>query len=81
LFRGAPLLSDVLHVGRPNVLNRDALFRRLGEATDRLWLTNDGKLLLEMEERFAQFLEVKHCIAVANATLGLQLLAHALDLL
>lgn len=80
LFGGTPLFSEVLHVGRPNILNRDALFRRLGEATDRLWLTNDGPLLLEMEERFAQFLEVKHCIAVANATLGLQLLAHALDL-
>ncbi len=80
LFGGTPLFSRTLHVGRPNVLNREALFRRLREATDRLWLTNDGPLLLEMEERFAQFLEVKHCIAVANATIGLQLLAHSLDL-
>jgi dTDP-4-amino-4,6-dideoxygalactose transaminase len=80
LFGGTPLFQETLHVGRPNVCNRDALFRRLAEATDRLWLTNDGPLLVEMETRFAQFLEVKHCIAVANATLGLQLLAFALDL-
>jgi len=80
LFGGEPLFKDPLYVGRPNICNREALFRRLNEATDRLWLTNDGPLLLEMEAKFAEFLEVKHCIAVANATLGLQLLAHALEL-
>jgi len=80
LLGGAPLFQKTLHVGRPNVCNREALFRRLAEATDRHWLTNDGPLLLEMETRFAQFLGVKHCIAVSNATLGLQLLAFALDL-
>jgi len=77
---GEALFPEPLHVGRPNICNRDALFKRLGEATDRRWLTNDGPLLLEMEKRFASFLEVKHCIAVANTTLGLQLLAHVLGL-
>jgi dTDP-4-amino-4,6-dideoxygalactose transaminase len=80
LLGGHPLFAQTLHVGRPNVSNREALFRRLAEATDRLWLTNDGPLLLEMETRFAEFLDVKHCVAVANATLGLQMLAFALDL-
>lgn len=80
IFGGEPLFKERLYVGRPNICNRDALFRRLNEATDRLWLTNDGPLLLEMEAKFAEFLQVKHCIAVANATLGLQLLAHALGL-
>ncbi len=80
LFGASPHFQIPLSVGRPNICNREALFIRLHEATDRLWLTNDGPLLLEMESRFAQFLEVKHCIAVANATLGLQLLVHALGL-
>ncbi len=80
IFGGEPLFNERLYVGRPNICNREALFRRLNDATDRRWLTNDGPLLLEMETRFAEFLDVKHCIAVANATLGLQLLAHALEL-
>lgn len=74
------MFKEQLFVGRPNICNRDALFRRLNEATDRAWLTNDGQLLLEMEAKFADFLDVKHCIAVTNATLGLQLVAHALGL-
>lgn len=80
IFGGEPFFKEPLFVGRPNICNREKLFQRLNEATDRRWLTNDGPLLLEMEARFAEFLEVKHCIAVSNATLGLQLLAHALEL-
>src|SRR5215831_4990241 len=77
---GSPMFKEPLHVGRPNLSNRAALFHRLGEAADRLWFTNDGPLLLEMEETFARFFGVRHCIAVANATLGLLLVAHALRL-
>ncbi|MDD4914441.1 MAG: DegT/DnrJ/EryC1/StrS family aminotransferase [Methylococcales bacterium] len=80
LFGGQPLFAEPLYVGRPNICDHDALFRRIQDAVDLRWLTNDGPLLLEMEARFAEFLAVKHCIAVANATLGLQLLAHALEL-
>lgn len=80
LFGATPLFDIPLYVGRPNIYDQDALFRRLREASERLWLTNDGPLLLEMESRFSQFLDVKHCIAVANATLGLQLVARALEL-
>jgi len=80
LFGASPQFQGPLYVGRPNLFNRDEMFRRITEATDRLWLTNNGPLLLELESRFAQFLDVKHCVAVANATLGLQLVAHALNL-
>ena len=77
---GPPMFREPLHVGRPNLYNREALFHRLGVAVDRLWFTNDGPLLLEMEETFARFFGVRHCVAVANATLGLLLVAHALRL-
>lgn len=77
---GKPLFCEALMVGRPNLGERDVLFKRMAGALDRRWLTNDGPLLLEMEQQFAGFLGVTHCVAVANATLGLQLLARALAL-
>jgi len=76
----APLFPSPLHVGGPNIGSPDRLFTRLQEVIDRRWLTNEGPLVQELEKQFAGFLGVKHCVAVANATLGLQLAARALDL-
>jgi dTDP-4-amino-4,6-dideoxy-D-glucose transaminase len=80
IFGGSPMFDDELHVGRPNILDRAGTLSRINDAIDRLWLTNDGPLVRELEERFAEFAGVEHAIAVANATLGLQLTAMALDL-
>jgi dTDP-4-amino-4,6-dideoxygalactose transaminase len=80
VFGGEPLFHEVLHVGRPNIINREALISRINEAMDRRWLSNDGPLVNELEARFSDFLDVQHCIAVTNATTGLQLAAKALDI-
>ncbi len=37
------------------------------------WITNNGELVRELEQRLAEYLQVKHCILVANGTLALQL--------
>ncbi|RJP94832.1 MAG: aminotransferase class I/II-fold pyridoxal phosphate-dependent enzyme [Desulfobacteraceae bacterium] len=79
IFGGMPLFEETLHVGRPNIMNREAVISRINQAMDRHWLSNDGPLVNEMEQRFAGFLQVKHAIAVTNATIGLQLAAKALD--
>jgi dTDP-4-amino-4,6-dideoxygalactose transaminase len=79
IFGGAPLFKTTLHVGRPNIMDRDAVISRINQAMDRHWLSNDGPLVKEIEDRFADFLQVKHCIAVTNATMGLQLSAKALN--
>ncbi|WP_028485997.1 DegT/DnrJ/EryC1/StrS family aminotransferase [Thiomicrorhabdus chilensis] len=44
------------------------------------WLTNNGSLLRELEQRLAEYLGVKHLICVANGSLALQLAYKALDL-
>ena len=44
------------------------------------WLTNNGRLLQELEQRLKEFLGVKHLILVANGSLALQLAYKALDL-
>lgn len=44
------------------------------------WLTNNGVLLQELENRLAKYLGVKHLICVANGSLALQLAYKALGL-
>ena len=80
VFGGRPAFGAALHVGRPNVEGRDRFIRRVDEIFDRRWLTNDGPLVQELERSMASLLGVRHCIAVANATLGLQLAARATGL-
>ena len=80
ILGGEPMFSEMLHVGRPNILDPEGLYARIRGAVERKWLSNDGLLVLELEREFAKFLGVKHCIAVANATLGIQLLIEALGI-
>lgn len=77
---GSAEFSRSLHVGRPNIGSRDDLFRRINEILDRKWLTNDGPLVREFEQRLCDLTGAQDCVAVCNATAGLQLLCHALNL-
>lgn len=77
----APRRSEnVLHVGGPNVGDRRIFDQLVDEIFERRWFTNGGEVVKEFEERLCQYLGVKHCIPVCNATIGLQLVCHALDL-
>lgn len=80
LFGGTSAFAESLHVGRPNIPDREAFLRRISDLLDRRWLTNDGPYVREFEARLADLAGVPHCIATANATLALQMLAKALDL-
>jgi dTDP-4-amino-4,6-dideoxygalactose transaminase len=75
-----PLFGELRHVGRPNLGNREALLRRIESALDRNWLTNNGPLVQEFEAEVARYLGVRHAIAMANATIGLQIAVMGLDL-
>src|SRR5438270_8549791 len=80
IFGGKPALSEPLHVGRPNIGDRTQLLARIEEALDRRWLTNNGPLVQEFEARMAEFLGVKHFIAMCNATIALEIAIRALEL-
>lgn len=80
IFGGKPAFDNTLHVGRPNIGNRDQLLVRINDALDRRWLTNGGPFLHELERRIEKLLDVKHCIAMANATIALEVTSRALDL-
>lgn len=79
-FGGTPLFADKLYVGRPNLCSREKLHGVLDQILDNRWLTNDGPFLRRFEERLQEFLGVCHCIAVCNATIGLQMVYRALRL-
>jgi dTDP-4-amino-4,6-dideoxygalactose transaminase len=75
-----PAFSKPLHVGRPNLGNRARFYELLNESLDRYWLTNNGPLVQEFERRVAALLGVKHCVAVVNGTVGLEIAIRALGL-
>lgn len=76
----APTFKETLHIGRPNIGNRDVLLRRMNELLDRCWLSNDGPLLKEFERRIAEYVGVRHCIATCNATIALGIAIRSLEL-
>ena len=77
---GAAAFAEPLHVGRPNLGDREVILRRINEMLDRRWLSNDGPLVREFEARIAGYIGVKHCIAMCNATVALEIAIRALDL-
>jgi dTDP-4-amino-4,6-dideoxygalactose transaminase len=80
ILGGEPAFSEPVHVGRPNIGDRDRLMERIGEAVDRRWLTNDGPLVHEFEGAVAAFLDVPHCIAMCNGTIALEIAIRAAGL-
>lgn len=80
IFGGPALFSSPVHVGRPNIGDRAALHARLDAMLDRQWLTNNGPLVEEFEERVARVIGVRHCVAMCNATVALEIAARALGM-
>lgn len=80
-INGAPqMFAEPLHVGCPNIGARDAFMKLVGEMFDRRWLTNNGPLVQELERRIADYLGVKHCVAMCNGTIALEIAIRALKL-
>lgn len=77
---GVPAFAELLHVGRPNIGDRDRLLARLQDMLDRRWLTNDGPFVREFEAEVARRAGVKHCVAMCNATVALEILIRGLDM-
>ena len=75
---GVPAFAGVLHVGRPNLGDRKRLLVRIEEALDRRWLTNGGPFVKEFEAAIQDRLGAKHCIAMCNGTVALEIASRAL---
>jgi dTDP-4-amino-4,6-dideoxygalactose transaminase len=75
-----PAFAAPLHVGRPNIGDRASFMQRVGQILDDHWLTNNGPVVQEFERRIAGFLGVKHCVAMCNGTIALEIAIRALGL-
>lgn len=78
IFGGNPVFPEKLHVGKPNIGDRKNLMNRLEQVLDRRWLTNNGECVKEFEKKITETCGVKHCIAVCNGTIGLEIVIRAL---
>jgi dTDP-4-amino-4,6-dideoxygalactose transaminase len=74
------VFQELLHVGRPNLGNRDRFLARVNEILDRRWLSNHGPVVQEFEKKVAEFLGVKHALAMCNATAAIEIACRALGL-
>jgi len=80
IFNQKPAFREILHVGRPNIGNREKLLSMFNSVLDRNWLTNNGPFVHEFEQRVADLLGVKHCICMCNGTVALEIAVRALGL-
>jgi dTDP-4-amino-4,6-dideoxygalactose transaminase len=80
IFGNPPAFAEKVHVGRPNVGNREHLLNRINDMLDRNWFTNNGPYVQEFEKRIAEFTGVRHCVAMCNATIALEIAIRALGL-
>ncbi|MGH8372230.1 MAG: DegT/DnrJ/EryC1/StrS family aminotransferase [Gammaproteobacteria bacterium] len=76
----APAFDQPLHVGRPNIGDRDAFTRLAVQSLDNHRLTNNGPMVREFERRITELLGVKHCVAMCNGTIALEIAIRALGL-
>jgi len=80
IFGAKPAFEEPLHVGRPNIGRRESFLERVNAILDRRWLTNNGPCVQQFEHAVAKFLGVRHCVAVCNATIALELAIRALQM-
>jgi len=72
--------SAPITVTRPTLPPFDEYVALLQGIWTRNHLTNAGPLVVELEQRLAEHLGVKHCLFVSNGTIALQLAFRALEL-
>jgi dTDP-4-amino-4,6-dideoxygalactose transaminase len=80
ILGGPKAFEHPLHVGRPNLGDRNRLMSRLNDILDRRWLSNFGQYVQEFEKKVAESAGTKHAVACCNATIALEIAIRALGL-
>jgi dTDP-4-amino-4,6-dideoxygalactose transaminase len=80
ILGGVPSFAEPRHVGAPNIGDRRRLMARLEKMLDARQLSNGGPLVREFEQKVAAVAGTKHCIAMCNGTIALEIGARALAL-
>jgi len=80
IFGAPPLFEKYLHVGGPNIGSHEKLKAYLEQILETKRLTNRGPLVRELEKKIAKLVGVKHCIAMCNGTIALEIAIRALEM-
>lgn len=80
ILGGSPAFNEILHVGRPNIGNRQRFLELINNMLDKRWLSNDGPYIHAFEKKIVEYLGVKHCVAMCNGTIALEIAIRALEL-
>ena len=70
----------MINVTKTYLPNKEKYHSYIDRIFDSGWLSNNGSLLQELEQRLADHLGVKHLICVANGSLALQVAYKAMNL-
>jgi dTDP-4-amino-4,6-dideoxygalactose transaminase len=76
---GRPVFPEGLPLARPSVPDPDRVVRDVRAILESEVLTN-GPYVAEFERRAAEYLQVRHCVAVSSCTSGLMLVLRAAGL-
>lgn len=77
IIGGQPEFDNPVHVGRPNLVDRDAILADIAKVLDCRWFTNNGPRVQEFEELCANVLDVREFVATCNGTAALELATRA----
>jgi dTDP-4-amino-4,6-dideoxygalactose transaminase len=80
IFGGKRCFVEKLYVGRPNIGDRSRFLARINDMLDRKWLSNNGFYVQQFEQLICEKLGVKHCIAMCNGTVALEIAIKATNL-
>lgn len=72
--------DEPLHVGHPNTGNLHRFFERNGAILHRRIVTNRRPHVQEFDNRVAEMLGAKHCVAVCNGSVAREIALRALVL-
>lgn len=75
-----PAFEQPLHVGRPNIGDRAVFQKYVDQIFETKWLSNNGPLVQQLEQRIAEHHGVKHCVTMCNGTIALEIAIRALEL-
>ncbi|EEF78461.1 DegT/DnrJ/EryC1/StrS family aminotransferase [Methylophaga thiooxydans] len=75
-----PAFDEPLHVGRPNVGEKAEFLKHVDDIFESKWLSNNGPKVQLLEQRVADYHNVKYCIAMSNGTVALEIAIRALEL-
>ena len=80
ILGGKPAFENILHVGRPNIGNRQRFLDLTNDMLDRRWFSNEGPYVQQFERAVGDYLGVQHCVAMCNGTIALEIAIRALGL-